>query len=440
MTTLRDYLMKRVLQVGASPFASEAANVRPEVSVAGGTRPRRKRRNAPAGDAHGTLAGLYRAVQERVTGASTHSLRKIYIEPTTRCNLHCRACMRRVWDECPGDMTRQTYDRLLAGMREMRTVRSVAYWGIGEPLMHPEIVRMVHSAHEIGLQTELITNAQLLDESLAAGLVDAGLDRIVVSLDGTTSAALAANRPGSKLATIYDNVASLRRIRDARGLRKPEIAVEFVLMRSNLGELGDLPRAAGELGVAVIYLTNVLPYSKELVSEILYPLAAASEAFAIHFEPSAAFVLPRLDARPEVVEAIRALPLRSSRGFAHPLILPSNYGSKCPFLERGALAVRRDGAVSPCVELLHSHTVYVLGREKKIRSCVFGHIGRQTLGEIWQRQEYREFRERLQRFEFSPCVGCGGCDMAENNEEDCIGNTFPTCGDCLWARGVILCP
>lgn len=44
------------------------------------------------------------------------------------------------------------------------------------------------------------------------------------------------------------------------------------------------------------------------------------------------------------------------------------------------------------------------------------------------------------RFDFSPCTDCGGCDLADSNQEDCIGNSFPVCGDCLWAKGVIQCP
>lgn len=33
-----------------------------------------------------------------------------------------------------------------------------------------------------------------------------------------------------------------------------------------------------------------------------------------------------------------------------------------------------------------------------------------------------------------------GCEMSEANEEDCLGNTFPACGGCLWAQGIIQCP
>jgi MoaA/NifB/PqqE/SkfB family radical SAM enzyme len=337
-------------------------------------------------------------------------------------------------------MTMATYRCLLDSLRTIRTVRSVAYWGIGEPLMHPHIVEMLRSAHDLGLQTELITNAQLLDETLATGLVDAGLDRIVISLDGTTQEGLAANRLGSDLGRIRENVNGLRRARRARGARTPEIAVEFVLMRSNLGQLRDLPRTARELGARTVYVSNVLPYSREFATEILYFLAAASDALAIRFEQTNGFVVARLDDKPEIVEAVRALPVRASRDSLLPPLLTSRYGSKCPFLERGALAVRADGAVSPCVELLHSHTVYVLEREKRVRPYVVGTLEHETLPEIWQREEYRKFRERVQEFDFPPCVGCGGCEWVHSNEEDCFGSPFPTCGDCLWARGVILCP
>ena len=51
------------------------------------------------------------------------------------------------------------------------------------------------------------------------------------------------------------------------------------------------------------------------------------------------------------------------------------------------------------------------------------------------------YRERLHNFVFAPCSFCGGCDLSEKNEEDCLGNTeSPVCGGCLWAQGIIECP
>jgi MoaA/NifB/PqqE/SkfB family radical SAM enzyme len=391
-------------------------------------------------EAKGFLSAFAGAARKLTSGASVHRLRKVYVEPTTKCNLRCHTCMRHSWDEPAADMQMATYARLLDGLRKIGTIQTVAYWGIGEPLMHPRIVAMIASAHAIGMQTELITNGQLLSDKMATGLVDAGLDRIVVSLHGPRIEGPVTDDAGSNPGRIRENLHALRRARQGRGLGKPEIAVEFVLARSNLGQLQHLPRTAQDLGASTVYLTNVLPYSRDLGAEILYALSAVSETFAIRFEQTNGFVLPRFDARPEILEALRNLPVRASRDSRHPLDVPPTYRGQCPFLERGALAVRWDGGVSPCVELLHSHVVYVIGREKHVQPYVLGSLERQALEEIWQGTEYWRFRERLQEFDFSPCVGCGGCDMAESNGEDCIGSPFPSCGDCLWARGVILCP
>jgi len=71
---------------------------------------------------------------------------------------------------------------------------------------------------------------------------------------------------------------------------------------------------------------------------------------------------------------------------------------------------------------------------------VVGSVIECDLIELWNDPEYVAFRERVQLFDFSPCTFCGGCEMAESNEEDCFGNPFPTCGGCLWAQGVIRCP
>ena len=109
-------------------------------------------------------------------------------------------------------------------------------------------------------------------------------------------------------------------------------------------------------------------------------------------------------------------------------------------MEEGSAAITWDGRVSPCVALMHSHSCYVMGRKKSVRRHSLGDVGQAPLADIWHSEEFTAFRRRVREFNFSPCVSCGGCDLVEANEEDCFGNTFPTCGDCLWARGVIVCP
>jgi MoaA/NifB/PqqE/SkfB family radical SAM enzyme len=119
---------------------------------------------------------------------------------------------------------------------------------------------------------------------------------------------------------------------------------------------------------------------------------------------------------------------------------PGTANDYCPFVESGSTAIAWHGRVSPCLPLMHTHTTYLDEREHLSRCYVAGTIMEHSLAEIWNDPEYVAFRERVQKFDFAPCLSCGSCEMFDKNEEDCFGNTFPTCGGCLWAQGLIQCP
>jgi len=297
---------------------------------------------------------------------------------------------------------------------------------------------MVALAKELGAKTELITNGLLLDREMAEGLVMAGLDTLVVSVDGTSPESHADVRSGADLRLVQKNVEGLHAARRANRLDNPEIGLEFVATRRNVSELPNLHRLAYSMEASFIVVTNVLPYTEEFKGEILYWLATGSYPLA-RSKWSPEIVLPRMDARREYLEPL--LRLLQQGGVIDSLPRRSD-GTEgyCRFVGEGAVAVAWDGEVSPCVALMHSYTCYVLGREKVIRRYTLGNVGREEITRIWDRGEYVQFRGRVRQFDFSPCAHCSGCQWAESNEEDCFGNQFPVCGDCLWARGIILCP
>ena len=69
-----------------------------------------------------------------------------------------------------------------------------------------------------------------------------------------------------------------------------------------------------------------------------------------------------------------------------------------------------------------------------------GNVQERNLRDLWLDPAYVAYRQRIQDFAFAPCTFCGGCELAEANLEDCLGNETPVCGGCLWAQGVIQCP
>ncbi len=361
------------------------------------------------------------------------ALRKVYVEPTNACNLDCRTCVRHSWNEPEGFMEWQVYERVVEGLTAPATI---SFMGLGEPLLHPRLVDMVRLATERGLATEMTTNALLLDETMADELAAAGLGQLVVSIDGATAETFGKVRSGASLATVVRNVQCLQDKREFVDGPRVRIGLEFVAMRSNIGELPGLNRVAAQLGASFIIVSNVLAYTPELVAETLYDRSATG-CSAPASTASPHWRIPRFD-WDESVGASVGQAIERAQGVS---IADQNLAAaigRCPFVDAGACAVAWHGGVSPCPPLLHTYTCFVQGRQKVMTRWEVGSLAEQSMAAIWAKPDFAAFRDRVRRFDFTPCTDCA-CELAEGNLEDCLGNPHPVCGDCLWARGIVRC-
>lgn len=315
---------------------------------------------------------------------------------------------------------------------------SVFFGGLGEPLAHRSTLQWVERAKSMGLKVELITNGTLLNEKRSRQLIAAGLDTLWVSIDGASPESYADVRLGAELSRVIQNLSRFDSLRPGGHFPKPEIGIAFVAMRRNIHELPAVISLGQRLGAKYFMVTNVLPYTEELMDETLYNHTLRN----ITYLPSpfhSSLCLPRLD----IDETTRDVYFKVLNSGVNIELNGYNLGGPndaCVFIERGAIAIGWDGAVSPCPPLLHNHTSYLHGKERRIRRHVLGYISETTLKSIWHDPEYIEYRARVHSFGFAPCTPCGGCDLSEANEEDCFGITHPACGGCLWAQGVIQCP
>lgn len=365
-------------------------------------------------------------------------LKKIYIEPTSDCNLNCKTCVRHSWDDNIGSMDLSLYKKIIADLREFKSLEKISFWGIGEPLYHPDIIEMVSLAKKLNVKTQIITNALLLDKEMTEGLLEAGLDSIVVSVDGTSPETMADIRSGADLSQVIENVKNFGASRDKKK-KECEIGIEFVIMKSNVDELKNLRRLAFNMGASFIFLTNLLPYTENMQNEILYPFSISRskpEKRTIH-RPE--IYLPPTDLKSDTINDIIKVTGQSS-SISTAQIPFDPHGGYCKFVEEGSIVVNWKGDISPCIALMHSYECYIRDRKKNIKAYYLANVEKEKIMEIWNSREFKDFRKKLKEFPFSDCTQCSGCEMSKTNEEDCHGNTFPVCGDCLWARGVIQCP
>jgi MoaA/NifB/PqqE/SkfB family radical SAM enzyme len=366
-------------------------------------------------------------------------LAKVYVEPTNRCNISCRTCMRRTWDESLGSMSAATFKRIVENLRALPQMPTVFFGGLGEPLFHRRIVSMIKQVKALGAAAELITNGTLLSEARSRELIDSGLDVLWVSIDGATPASYDDVRLGATLPTVLENLARFRKMRRGAHRPQPQIGIAFVAMQRNIDELPDVIALGRKLGATRFSVSNLLPHSSELQEQTLYERALMDIAYM----PSPwlpRLSLPKLDLRDAAIQQAFLGALRSG---CNVNFAGNNLGGAndvCTFIESGSIAIGWDGTVSPCPPLLHSHTAYLRGRKRLIRRDVIGNVNDRDLLSLWNNPDYVAYRQRVQSFAFAPCTFCGGCELLDGNEEDCLGNTFPACGGCLWAQGIVQCP
>jgi MoaA/NifB/PqqE/SkfB family radical SAM enzyme len=118
---------------------------------------------------------------------------------------------------------------------------------------------MVQRVRERGLAVTIGSNGLLLDEAVSRELVQLGVDRLVVSLDDVTPDTYAGVR-GATISRVLDNIRSLNKVKSESGSLTPALGIEFVALKSNIGELADLTGLASRLGAARVLVSNVLAY------------------------------------------------------------------------------------------------------------------------------------------------------------------------------------
>lgn len=109
----------------------------------------------------------------------------LQLEPTTDCQLSCPFCPRQrdIRVDGPGYMDMADYEKLLQEIGDY--LITIAFWQWGEPLLHPGINAMIKLANQYGIITFISTNGQIDPGEIdLKGLVDSGLNMIIVSMDG----------------------------------------------------------------------------------------------------------------------------------------------------------------------------------------------------------------------------------------------------------------
>ncbi|MBR5155081.1 MAG: radical SAM protein [Clostridia bacterium] len=329
-------------------------------------------------------------------------IERLYIEPTSACNLSCKMCFRHSWlDEAIGSMSDETFENIYEYIKEY-TPNTVFFGGMGEPLIHKNICSMIKKSSQFCKNTELISNGTCLTEELAENLLKSGLTRLWISMDGFSAEEYEKIRLGGRFKQITDNIKKFNELRKGT---QAKLGITFVVMEENVHQLKLINDFADLYDVDLINISHAIPAGKNEAARDFYQ---------------------------------KTIPV----GKMHRLT--DEYTPKpieyCPFVEEKMCFIKWNGDIIPCMQLLHSSKTYMFEVEREVFSHNFGNVNQTSLYDSYNSAEFKTFRERVLNFDFPTCTICYGCELRESNLEDCMFNQKPTCGACLWATGKVFCP
>ncbi len=207
----------------------------------------------------------------RISGVAAHHglPMSVSIEPTTSCNLRCPECpsglrsFTRPTGMLKEDVFRQVIDQLAT------TLAYLTFYFQGEPYLNPSFLPMVQYASSKGIYTATSTNAHYLDDDKARDTIASGLDRLIISMDGTSQETYESYRIGGNLEKVIDGTKNILRWREELKSKTPHVVFQFLVVRPNEHQVPEVYALAKELGVDHVNLKTAQIYDYKNGSDLI---------------------------------------------------------------------------------------------------------------------------------------------------------------------------
>lgn len=182
------------------------------------------------------------------------------IEPTTSCNLRC--------PECPSGLRQFTRPiGMLQPLFFKKTIDDVykellylTFYFQGEPYLNPHFLEMVKYASDKKIYTSTSTNAHYLTPEMALKTVHSKLDKLIISIDGTTQETYEQYRIGGMLSKVIEGTKNIVLAKKELQSKTPHVIFQFLVVKPNEHQLYEVKQLAKELGVDEVVFKTAQVY------------------------------------------------------------------------------------------------------------------------------------------------------------------------------------
>ncbi len=297
----------------------------------------------------------------------------IQIFPVYACNFKCEYCIHSLDRKKHGYISDETfmpwevYKKIIDDIRKTGSrIKMLRFAAIGEPLLHPQIAEMVAYAQEshIADSIDIVTNGSLLTHELTDRLIEAGLSKLRISLEGLSSEE-------------YEKHTSIK--------------VDFEKMVENIKYFYEC--CMGTQTTMYIKIIDYMVQKQEQRDKFLQLFSSMTHSIAIeHLTPT----IEEIDYE-KVADG-----MKTDKPQNGTVLLESNICSQ-PFY---MMQVNPDGNVVPCCSMKYP--------------CVLGNVKEMSVQDIWQGARYRGFQKEMLNGVSKAARVCGRCTLYryDMHEED----------------------
>lgn len=185
----------------------------------------------------------------------------ISFEPTTSCNLRCPECpsglreFTRPTGMLKKDFFQETIDEIY------KDLLYLIFYFQGEPYLNPQFLEMVNYANRMGIYTATSTNAHYLTDENARKTVESGLDRLIISIDGTTQDVYQQYRVGGKLDKVIEGAKNIVKWKKELNSKTPFVFFQFLVVKPNEHQIADIKALGREIGVDQVRFKTAQVYN-----------------------------------------------------------------------------------------------------------------------------------------------------------------------------------
>ncbi len=286
----------------------------------------------------------------------------VSFEPTTSCNLRCPECPSglRAFTRPTGMLKKDFFSQTIDEIH--KELLYLIFYFQGEPYLNPDFLEMVKYASSKKIYTATSTNAHYLTDAISKKTIESGLDRLIISVDGTTQEVYQQYRVGGNLQKVFEGARYVVKWKKKLRSKTPFIIFQFLVVKPNEHQVGEIKKLAREIGVDQVRFKTAQVYDYEQDPNQLIP---ETDKYSRYKKKGDGTYLPK-----------------------------NKMANHCWKLWH-ANVITWDGLVVPCCfdkDALHK----------------LGNLGNQSFKEIWHNENYRRFRKELMtgRKQIDICANC----------------------------------